>query len=457
MHTPPAPVTSPAPEQGLHLMAKPIGPLCNLDCDYCFYLEKEQLYPPREKFRMADEVLRAYVQRYIAAQNTPEVEFTWQGGEPTLLGLDFFRRALALQQEYGQGKTIRNSMQTNGTLLDDEWCAFLAQHQFTVGLSLDGPQAIHDAHRPDKQGRSSHEQVMRGLRLLARHGVQFNVLVTVTSDSTAHGLEIYRFLKAEGVRFIQFNPVVERMPAPREQVIGLHFATPPKLVARASAATPMPARASAPAPAAACAPAAPAAPAVAPAVTAQTVARDAYGDFLIAIFDEWVRNDVGTVHVMNFEWALASWLQLPATVCLFAPRCGKAMIVEHSGDVYSCDHYMYPDYLLGNIAHDDPRQLAASAQQQAFGAAKEKALPGYCKRCPYLFACNGECPKNRFMASPEGEAGMNYLCPSYEKYFRHITRAMNALAQIVGNGMPASAIMDAYKGPLILKTTAVAK
>ncbi|HJV00873.1 MAG TPA: anaerobic sulfatase maturase [Burkholderiaceae bacterium] len=417
-------------------MAKPIGPLCNLDCDYCFYLEKEQLYPPREKFRMADEVLRAYVQRYIAAQSTPEVEFTWQGGEPTLLGLDFFRRALDLQRQYGQGKTIRNSLQTNGTLLDDAWCAFLARHQFTVGLSLDGPQAIHDLHRPDKQGRSSHAQVMRALRLLQQHGVQFNVLVTVTRDSTAHGLEIYRFLKAEGVRHIQFNPVVERMPAPREQVIGLHFATPPKLAART---TPAPA------------------PVGEVAVTAQTVARDAYGDFLIAIFDEWVRHDVGTVHVMNFEWALASWLQLPATVCLFAPRCGKAMIVEHSGDVYSCDHYMYPDYLLGNIAQDDPGALAASARQQAFGAAKEQALPDYCRRCPYLFACHGECPKNRFMASPDGQPGMNYLCPSYEKYFRHITRAMNALGQIVANGMPASAIMQAYKGPLILQTTAVTK
>lgn len=440
MHTPPAhspaPATAPATEQGLHLMAKPIGPLCNLDCDYCFYLEKEQLYPPREKFRMADEVLRAYVQRYIAAQSTPEVEFTWQGGEPTLLGLDFFRRALDLQRQYGQGKTIRNSLQTNGTLLDDAWCAFLARHQFTVGLSLDGPQAIHDLHRPDKQGRSSHAQVMRALRLLQQHGVQFNVLVTVTRDSTAHGLEIYRFLKAEGVRHIQFNPVVERMPAPREQVIGLHFATPPKLAART---TPAPA------------------PVGEVAVTAQTVARDAYGDFLIAIFDEWVRHDVGTVHVMNFEWALASWLQLPATVCLFAPRCGKAMIVEHSGDVYSCDHYMYPDYLLGNIAQDDPGALAASARQQAFGAAKEQALPDYCRRCPYLFACHGECPKNRFMASPDGQPGMNYLCPSYEKYFRHITRAMNALGQIVANGMPASAIMQAYKGPLILQTTAVTK
>ncbi|MBA5636882.1 anaerobic sulfatase maturase [Duganella sp. LX20W] len=441
MSTPSDTANPPAQEQGLHLMAKPIGPLCNLDCDYCFYLEKEQMYPPREKFRMTDEVLRAYVQRYIAAQSTPEVEFTWQGGEPTLLGLDFFRRALDLQREYGQGKTIRNSLQTNGTLLEEEWCAFLAHHQFTVGLSLDGPQALHDMHRPDKQGRSSHAQVMHALRLLQQHGVQYNVLVTVTRDSTAHGLAIYRFLKGEGVRHIQFNPVVERMPAPREQVIGLHFATPPKLAARA------PAPATAPTPA----------PAGEVAVTAQTVARGAYGDFLIAIFDEWVRNDVGTVHVMNFEWALAAWLQLPATVCLFAPRCGKAMIVEHSGDVFSCDHFMYPDYLLGNIAQDDPRTLAASAQQQAFGAAKEEALPDYCRRCPYLFACHGECPKNRFMVSPDGQPGMNYLCPSYEKYFRHITRAMNALGQIVASGMPASAIMEAYKGPLILKTTAVTK
>ncbi|MES2126360.1 MAG: anaerobic sulfatase maturase [Pseudomonadota bacterium] len=417
-------------EQGLHLMAKPIGPLCNLDCGYCFYLEKEQLYPPRERFRMSDENLRAYVESYIAAQTTPEVEFTWQGGEPTLLGIDFFRRARAWQRHYAGTKVIRNSLQTNGTLLDDEWCRFLYEEKFSVGLSLDGPRAIHDTYRPDKQGRSSFDDVMRGLRLLRQYDVPFNVLVTVTRHSSAYPLAIYRFLKDEGVRFIQFNPVVERAPRPNEQVIGLHFATPPKL-GRASVSG--------------------------PAVTEHTVERGAYGDFLVQVFDEWVRHDVGTVHVMNFEWALAAWLQLPATVCLFSERCGKAMIVEHTGDVYSCDHFMYPEYKLGNLATDSLQALAASPFQQSFGAAKADALPAYCRRCPYQFACHGECPKNRFMASPDGEAGMNYLCPSYEKYFGHITKSMNALAQIVANGMPAATIMDAFKGPLMLKIQPVGK
>jgi len=423
---------SPAEQQGLHLMAKPVGPICNLDCDYCFYLEKEDMYPPREKFRMSDEVLRAYVQGYIAAQPTPEVEFTWQGGEPTLLGVEFFQRAVRYQREYAGSKTIRNSLQTNGTLLDEQWCQFLAAEDFTVGISIDGPQAIHDLHRPDKQGRSSFDSVMTGLQLLRQHRVQFNVLVTVSRQSTAHGLEIYRFLKAAGGRFIQFNPVVERLPTPAEQVLQLHFAQPPGLsLEPPSALAELPASAAA--------------------VSPQSVEREAYGDFLIAVFDEWVRNDVGTVHVMNFEWALASWLQLPASVCLFSPRCGKALIVEHSGEVYSCDHFMYPDYRLGNIAEDDLQTLASSAAQQAFGAAKQTTLPAYCQRCPYLFACHGECPKNRFTRTPDGEVGLNYLCPSYKKYFAHITEAMNALGQIVSQGFAASTIMDAYKGPLLLK------
>lgn len=410
-------------------MAKPIGPLCNLDCGYCFYLEKEEMYPPREKFRMSDEVLRAYVRGYIASQQTPEVEFTWQGGEPTLLGIDFFERAVALQREYADGKTIRNSLQTNGTLLDEAWCRFLARADFTVGLSLDGPRAIHERHRPDKQGRSSFDAVMDALRLLRQHQVKFNVLVTVTRDSTAHGLEIYRFLKSEGVRFIQFNPVVERAPAPREQAIGLHFSRPPRLAFGSSPAAP---------------------PAPSAAATAHSVLPQAYGEFLVAVFDEWVRHDVGTVHVMNFEWALASWLQLPATVCLFSERCGKALIVEHGGDVFSCDHFMYPEYKLGNITTDDPAVLVASDAQRTFGAVKHTSLPAYCQRCPYLFACHGECPKNRFAVAPDGEAGLNYLCPSYKKYFAHITEAMNAMGKLVAGGYPASLIMDAYKGPLIL-------
>lgn len=415
-------------QQGLHLMAKPVGPLCNLDCGYCFYLEKEQFYPRREAFRMSDEVLRAYVRGYIEGQSSPEVEFTWQGGEPTLLGLAFFQHAVALQREYAGGKVIRNSLQTNGTLLDDAWCTFLAAERFTVGISIDGPRAIHDAQRPDKQGRPSFDDAMRGLRLLRAHGVDFNVLVTVTRSSSAHGLEIYRFLRAEGVCFIQFNPVVERQTlADGAQPVRLHFARPPALARGAAAGTQLP-------------------------VSADTVERHAYGDFLIAVFDEWVRHDVGTVHVMNFEWALAAWLQLPASVCLFSKRCGKAMIVEHGGDVYSCDHFMYPEYRIGHIAQDSLAALAGSPAQQAFGAAKEEALPAWCRRCPYLFACHGECPKNRFALAPDGEPGMNYLCPSYEKYFRHITQAMNGMAQLLANGLPAASIMQAFKGPLLIHT-----
>ncbi|MCY1389003.1 Anaerobic sulfatase-maturating enzyme [compost metagenome] len=410
--------------QGLHLMAKPVGPICNLDCSYCFYLEKEQQFPPREHFRMDDKVLRDYVQRYIAAQSGPEVEFTWHGGEPTLLGLEFFQRACDYQRRFAGGKVIRNTLQTNGTLLDDDWGDFLAREGFLVGLSLDGPQEVHDLHRPDKRGRSSFDQVMRGLSVLQRYGVEFNVLVTVAREVARYPLEVYRFLKAEGVRHIQFNPVVERQPSAPEQGRGLHFATPPELRLRVL-------------------------PESAP-VTPQTVEPERYGDFLIAIFDEWVRQDVGQVHVMNFEWALASWCQLPPSVCLFAARCGKAAIVEHDGSLYSCDHYMYPEYRLGNIQTDDPATLLASPAQQAFGAAKEEALPAYCRDCDYRFACHGECPKNRFMTTPDGEPGLNYLCPAYKKYFRHLTPYLNTMAKLVSHGQPASLIMQAISGPLLV-------
>ncbi|WP_152223659.1 anaerobic sulfatase maturase [Pseudomonas sp. SCB32] len=412
--------------QGMHLMAKPVGPMCNLDCDYCFYLEKEQFHPRDNRFRMSDEVLRAFVQRYIASQNSPEVEFTWQGGEPTLLGVEFFQRALAYQREFATGKAIRNTLQTNGTLLDDAWGSFLAKENFTVGISLDGPRELNDLHRPDKRGRSSFDNTLRGLRLLQQYAIPYNVLVTVARETTRYPLEVYRFLKEAGARHIQFNPVVERAPTAPDMARGQHFATPPELRLRDVQA--------------------PAAK-----VTPQSVETEAYGEFLVAIFDEWVRQDVGTVHVMNFEWALAAWCQLPASVCLFAPRCGKAAIVEHDGSLYSCDHYMYPEYRLGNVTEQDPAALLASPAQEAFGAAKEEALPDYCRRCDYLFACNGECPKNRFIETPDGAPGLNYLCASYKRYFRHITPYLNAMAKLVAHGQPAELIMQAFHGPLLIK------
>jgi uncharacterized protein len=408
---------------GIHLMAKPIGPLCNLDCGYCFYLEKKSAFPPRQRFRMSDDVLEAYVQRYIAAQPAGEVEFTWQGGEPTLMGLRFFERAVALQRRYSQGKQIRNTLQTNGTLLDDEWGAFLKRECFLVGVSLDGPRALNDVARPDKKGKSSYDDTLRGLAVLSRHGVDFNVLVTVSSANVDHPLEIYHHLKGLGANFIQFNPVVERAAQPRETVIGLHFAMPPTLSSREVAKeSPL--------------------SELEPAVTSHTVSARAYGDFLTAVFDEWVRNDVGTVHVMNFEWALASWCQLAPGACIFSVRCGNAAIVEHDGSVYSCDHFMYPQYRLGSLPADDLATMIQSPAQRAFGAAKETTLPSDCVRCEFRFACNGECPKNRFIKTSDGESGLNYLCAGYKRYFHHITPAMNIMARLLSEGRAAAEVMS---------------
>ena len=408
---------------GIHLMAKPIGPLCNLDCGYCFYLEKESLFPAGKRFRMSDDVLDAYVKGYIAATPASEVEFTWQGGEPTLVGKAFFERAVALQRRHANGKVIRNTLQTNGTLLDDEWGAFLKREGFLVGVSLDGTRALNDVARPDKRGRSSYDDTVRGLQVLLKHGVDFNVLVTVSSANVNHPLDVYRHLKELGARFIQFNPVVERAPVPKEVVIGLHFATPPVLSRVAAQKVAPQIEVDVP-------------------VTSHSVGALAYGEFLNAVFDEWVRHDVGTVHVMNFEWALASWCQLAPGACIFSPRCGKAAIVEHDGSVYSCDHFMYPEYRLGNVMTDDPAVLMDSPAQRAFGDAKETTLPGECLRCEFRFACNGECPKNRFIKTADGEAGLNYLCAGYKKYFAHITPAMNIMARLLAEEKPADGVMQ---------------
>jgi len=412
-----------APVAGLHLMAKPAGPLCNLDCGYCFYLEKEQLYPARQRFLMDDAVLHAYVSQTIANETGPEVLFTWQGGEPMLRGLEFYRRAVALQQQLAGDKIVRNALQTNGTLLDETWCSFLAEAGFIVGLSLDGPRAIHDAARVDKQGRPTFDAVLGALHRLQRHGIAVNVLVTVTQQVAQEPLAVYQFLKQEGVRHIQFNPVVERLPDRQEHAIGLTFAQPGKV------SHSHPRLAMAP----------------------HSVQPEAYGKFLTTVFDDWVRHDVGEVYVMNFEWALAAFLRLPSPVCLFAENCGRALIVEHNGDVYSCDHFMYLQHLLGNLQHSDIAELAGSEQQRAFGAAKAATLPDYCRQCPYLFACHGECPKNRFATTPDGAPGLNYLCRGYQTYFRHISRYMDAMVKLISNGLPAALIMQACKGPLAVK------
>ena len=405
---------------GFHIMAKPAGAMCNLKCDYCFYLEKEALFERKPSPIMSDEVLESYVQKYIARNPSPEIEFVWQGGEPTLARLEFFKKVVFFQQKHANGKSVSNALQTNGVLLDETWCEFLKQHGFMVGLSLDGPEEINDYYRTLKSGKGSFDKVMSALARLKQHQIPFNVLVTVSRYSMTHGLDIYRFLKAQGVTHIQFAPLVERKPDTKATSLGLSWAQPPSLGERGYDK-----------------------------VTDFSVEPEGYGDFLIEIFNEWVAKDVGDIHVMNFEWALESWMGLPSTICIFAKQCGKAVVVEHNGDVFSCDHYVYPDYKLGNIVTDNPDELLAQEFSQRFGEQKETRLPTQCRECPALFACNGECPKNRFVTTASGEAGLNYLCKGYLKYFRHVHPYMKMMRKLIESGFSASLIKSVMKNPIL--------
>lgn len=394
-------------------MTKPIGPVCNLDCAYCFYLEKQSLYPGNRRWRMTDEVLESYIQQYIAAQSVPEVQFAWQGGEPTLMGVAFFERVVELQRRYAGGKRIGNAIQTNGTLLDDEWGRFLHDNRFLVGLSLDGPRELHDAYRVDKQGRPTFDAVMRGLDVLKRHHVEFNTLTVVHRLNAQRPLEVYRFLKEVGSGFIQFIPLVERR-APS----GRGLAGPPTLPEAARAE-----------------------------VTEWSVLPEDYGAFLCTIFDEWVKRDVARVFVQMFDTALASWCQAGPGLCVFAETCGSAMALEHNGDLYACDHFVYPEYRLGNLLETPLAAMAASPEQRRFGLDKRDALPKYCRECDVLFACNGECPKHRFMSTPDGEPGLNYLCPAYRRFFRHVAPAMEKMKQLLAAGRAPAEIMTSSAPP----------
>jgi uncharacterized protein len=394
-------------------MTKPIGSRCNLDCSYCFYLEKEKLYPDAGGMRMKPEVLAAYIRDYIAAQPGPVVHFAWQGGEPTLLGVDYFRNVIALQERYAEGRTIENALQTNGVLLDDAWGEFLSRHHFLVGLSVDGPAHLHDAYRVDKGGQPTFDRVMAGLQVLKKHGVEFNTLTTVHRKNSPHALEVYRFLREAGSGYLQFIPIVERN-APPATTDGLWLAPPPD---HADAAT------------------------LDAQVTPWSVRPADYGQFLITIFDEWVRRDVGRVYVQQFDAALANWAGEPAGVCVFTENCGRAVAVEHNGDVYSCDHYVYPRYQLGNLLNTSLAALVDSPQQQAFGRAKSATLPRFCRECPVRFACHGECPKHRFLRTPDGEPGLNYLCAGYKKFFSHIDSPMRTMAALLAAQQAPAEIM----------------
>ena len=408
--------------RGIHVVAKPIGPLCNLNCEYCFYLEKQALFARNEKYRMTDDVLRAFITGYISSQPTPVVEFVWQGGEPTLIGIDFFKRVLELQKPFAKSKTITNSLQTNGTLLNDEWCRFLKRHRFMVGISLDGPKEIHDRYRRDRKGRGTFERVMHGLRLLQKHQVEYNVMACVARETALKPIEVYHFFRDAGVEFIQFTPVVERLADKTSTEQGLHLA--------AFAALNRPEQQTE--------------------VTDWSVLPEDYGDFLIAVFEAWVHSDVGKVFVMNFEWALNAWIGNPSPVCVHARQCGRSLAIEHNGDVFACDHCVYPQSRLGNILTGTLSEMAEASLKTQFGISKETALPRWCRECDVLAACQGGCPKHRFATTYYNEPGLHYLCAGYLKFFLHIRKYLRAMAQLMENGLPASLVMRALKGPLVI-------
>ena len=387
-----------------HLLAKPTGAICNLDCQYCFFLVKENLYPG-SKFRMGDEVLETYIQQVLESHQAPEVTIAWQGGEPTLMGLDFFRRSLELVTKYQQpGQKITHTIQTNGTKIDDEWGSFFKQHNFLIGLSIDGPQALHDAYRVDKRGNGTFRQVMQGWKILKKHQVDVNILCTVNAVNGDRPLEVYRFFRDKlGVQFMQFIPIIERINEDGSTLIQSGNQ-----------------------------------------VTERSVKPEQFGRFLISIFDEWIKRDVGKVFIQHFDAALANWVGVPPGVCIFSKTCGNALALEHNGDIYSCDHFVEPDYKLGNIQEIPMIELIASDRQRQFGQAKLETLPQYCRECEVRFACNGGCPKNRFLETPHGEPGLNYLCAGYKAFFTHIQQPMEMMTNLLRQGRYADEVMQLW-------------
>lgn len=400
-----------------HILLKPTGAICNLDCKYCFFLSKEMLYPG-SRFRMANDLLDTYLRQLLESHRAPEVAIAWQGGEPTLMGLDFFRRSVDLAHACKQpGQRLQFTIQTNGTQLNDDWCAFFKEHNFLVGLSIDGPQPMHDAYRVNKGGAGTFGQVLAGLDCLKKHGVDVNILCTVHAANQHHPLDVYRFFRDElGAEFIQFIPIIERATAELLPLANAGWSERPggerPLYTLAGQL-----------------------------VTGRSVQPEAFGRFLIAIFDEWVRRDVGRVFVQHFDSALANWLGAPGAVCIFNETCGHALALEHNGDLYSCDHFVEPAYRLGNITQTHLIELITSPEQLKFGRDKRDSLPRYCRECEVRFACHGECPRNRFIATPGGEPGLNYLCAGYKAFFNHIDRPMKLMANLLRQNRPAAGVM----------------
>lgn len=390
----------------LYVMLKPAGAHCNLACKYCYYLEKNKLYPTAQRHLMSDEMLEQFTREYIEAQTMNQVLFTWHGGEPLLRSIDFYRKALSLQQKYAGGRRIDNVIQTNGTLLTDEWCEFFAQNHWLVGISIDGPQPYHDHYRLTAAGKPSWQKVMQGIKLLKKHGVEWNAMAVVNAYNVNHPLEFYRFFKENGCQFLQFTPIVERQTRHEDG----------RTLASLADKNEIP-------------------------LSEASVAPEQWGYFLCAIFDEWVRKDVGKIFVEIFDCTLANWMGVSPGICAYSKECGHAGVMEHNGDVYSCDHFVFPEYKLGNIRDHSLIDMLYGEQQQEFSRLKHSSLPRQCKECDMEFACHGECPKNRFMKDKYGDSGLNYLCPGYYHYYQHVAPYMDYMKQELMSQRPPSNIM----------------
>ena len=390
----------------LYVMLKPASAHCNLACKYCYYLEKNKLYPTAQRHLMSDEMLEQFTREYIEAQTMSQVLFTWHGGEPLLRSIDFYRKALSLQQKYAGGRCIDNVIQTNGTLLTDEWCEFFAQNHWLVGISIDGPQPDHDHYRLTAAGKPSWKKVMQGIKLLKKHGVEWNAMAVVNAYNANHPLEFYRFFKENGCQFLQFTPIVERLTRHEDGRTLASLADKDEI-----------------------------------SLSEASVAPEQWGYFLCAIFDEWVRKDVGKIFVEIFDCTLANWMGISPGICAYSKECGHAGVMEHNGDVYSCDHFVFPEYKLGNIRDHSLIDMLYGEQQQEFSRLKHSSLPRQCKECDMEFACHGECPKNRFMKDKYGDSGLNYLCPGYYHYYQHVAPYMDYMKQELMSQRPPSNIM----------------
>lgn len=393
----------------LYVMLKPVGAVCNLACNYCYYLEKSKLYQDNRKHIMSDGLLEKFVEEYINSQTMSQVLFTWHGGETLMRPISFYKKAIELQKKYSRGRTIDNCIQTNGTLLNDEWCRFFKENNWLVGVSIDGPQEFHDEYRRTKQGRPSFVNVMKGIQLLNKHQVDWNALAVVNDFNADYPLDFYHFFKDIGCHYIQFSPIVERIYKHDD---GRYLASKDDEEVELSDFSITPRQ---------------------------------WGNFLCAIFDEWVKEDVGTYFIQLFDATLANWMGVQPGICTLDKTCGHAGVMEFNGDVYCCDHFVFPQYRLGNIHSKTLVEMLYSEKQQKFGQDKFDTLPTQCKQCKYLFACNGECPKNRFSKTSTGENGLNYLCAGYYQFFDHVTKYMDFMKIELDNERPPANIMEAIK------------